>query len=184
MEEPMHDDTERWRRLTILDILCLFPPFALGAGAVRYLHEHASSSAGNANPWPTNASVFGMAFVALVLGSVLSGPVSLAVQFVFRRRRKRLSLGEWFWLEPVLLYSATWAISNVGTPSLSWLAIALVMQLLFSITAFAMFALFASCSFGMDDEVDFRWTDVLGCISCGSFGMMTLYLLAAEPVII
>jgi hypothetical protein len=177
----MHDDTERWQRLTILDILCLFPSFALGAATVRYLIDHPSPTPYAPRPWPTDASLFSLVFVALVLGSVFAGPLSLAVQFLFRHRRTRLSLGEWLWLEPIPLCIVA---SYIGRPTPIWFILFLIVQTLLSILSLAMLAMFGLCAWESDQEVEYRWTDVLGNLSCGSFGIMVLYFLILNSITI
>ena len=173
----MHDDTERWRRLTILDILCLFPAFALGAATVRFFMNHVTPDPMNPRPWPMDATPSSLIFVALVLGSIYAAPISLAVQFIFRRRRVRLNFGEWFWLEPIIMYGFTYLLSiTYQHIMLFWIVIALGSQIVISTTALALLALFCLRFFDRKNIV-YRWTDILGCLSCSSFGIMIIYLL-------
>jgi hypothetical protein len=181
----MSDDTQRWRRLTILDILLLFPTFAMGAAIVRYMIDHPSPDSLNTRSWPMDATIFGQTFVALVLGGIFAAPVSLSSQFIFRRRREWLSFAEWFWLEPILMYVITYLVSMFGQPILMlWLVCALMLQLFFSIAALAMLAMFWTCIWDRQSEVEFRWTDILGCITCGCCGIMVLYLLNTNLITI
>jgi hypothetical protein len=177
----MHDDTERWRRLTILDILCLFPSFALGAATVRYLMDHPSPDPFNSRPWPMDESLFGLTFVAMVLGSVYAAPVSLAIQFIFRRRRARLSLAEWLWLEPLLFYALTSIVSNCVHPIPLLILYAAAVQFTFSFSATAI--LVAGFS-GSMPNVKYQWTDVLGCFSCAFCAVAIVYVTIVNPIMI
>jgi hypothetical protein len=168
----MHDDTERWRRLTILDILCLFPSFAMGAATVRYLMEHPSPKLWDPRPWPMDAGSGGLLFVGLVLGSVYAAPVSLAVQFVFRRRRVWLSVGECLWIEPFLLCFVTLLTSCILPESPTWAIFAISWQFTFSIIAFMVLA-FILTDLWMG--VACFWTEIFGCVSCTLMGVLIIY---------
>ena len=177
----MHDDTERWRRLTILDMLCLFPSFGLGAATVRYLMDHPTPDPVNPRPWPMDASLFSLTFVALVLGSVYAAPLSLAIQFIFRRRRAWLSIGEWLWLEPLFLYGFTYTASNIGRPTPVWFFLAIAIQFASSTLAFGMLGIYSARLWKGEEN---HWTDFLGCIACVFFGIMLIYLETMYPTYI
>jgi hypothetical protein len=132
-------------------------------------------------PWPIDATPFSLIFVALVLGSVYAAPLSLAVQLIFRRRRTMPSIGEWLWLEPLLLYILLYVCSNLFFLSEASVLLAIILQPFSSIMALLMIG-FYTMQFFKKKEI--RWTDFFGCISCGSFGIMIVYLETYYPTFI
>jgi hypothetical protein len=172
----MHEDIERWRRLTILDLLCLFPSFALGAATVRYMMDHAAPDPWNKHPWPMGASIGELLFVSLVLGSVFAGPVSLSVQYLIRKRRTWLTFWEWLWIEPLLLYGLVFLVLQNEWFSVEGLYLYLTVQILCSAVAAIMF-LNRLCDFWK--KAPCCWTEFLGCFSCFHVGIMMVYLLMA-----
>jgi hypothetical protein len=169
----MQENNEYWRRLTILDILGLFPGFALGAGLVRYAVVHAKPLPYDSRPWPMDESAVMLTFVSLVLGSILSAPVSLSIQYIIRHRREWPSLGEWLWIEPIVLYVVTFLLSKIGSPTPVWLFLFVLIQLFFSVMCALMFL-------GQSENVACLWTHKFGMISCSLAGVALLYLLIHE----
>lgn len=166
-------------RLTILDLLLLMFSYAVGFGTSRSLCEQAA--AGNvALPWHAAAMAMDVAFWGVVFGSAVAVPTAVISQWALRRRKIWISLGEWIWIMPTLVWIVAFAASNLPggrTPSISAhretsLVFAVLCQIAFSIGA----ALLLGLRFGTGWQgVQCRWTELFGCAVCAALGAFAVY---------
>jgi hypothetical protein len=174
-EAPPRAEKAAWQRFTILDLLLLFPAYAIAAAITRPLFNH---------PRSVHYSVIGYLSSVLIvttLGSILAGPIILLAQVMVRKRRAMISAGEWVWLGPLPL-SALMAIVTLLHFSREFWDILGLLAALFAFVSFisslvALFLLLASV-YGRRDVPCF-WTDRLGIATAVAAGILAVILMAA-----
>jgi hypothetical protein len=167
-ETPPPEAYASWQRFTLLDLLLLFPGYAIGAAITRPLYLMRMGG-----PF----GILGAITTTALGGSILAGPIILSAQFLLRCRRTPLSAGEWLWLSPLPI---TALILGLPAFELVWrgdrllviLAIGLGMAM--SATSLAAVGVFFMSIRGRKNVPCF-WTD--------RFGVMTAFVLAI-PVIL
>ncbi len=164
-----------WQRFTLLDVLLLQAGVALGFSLVFLAFGPRASELA-----PPGLVVLVVA--AVLLGMILSGPLVLSVQIVFRGRRERLSMGEWLWLSPLVLGLAAviggeaWAgLSASGRPGDEGHLVVLVLLILLfaSVQAACMLNALMVLAAGTG-PVPCVWTDRFGAASCLASGVAVL----------
>lgn len=154
--------TDRWRRLTILDIAILVASAAVGlwlAGpdSLRWW----------IGPRPRSAAVL---LVGLAIGSVLAVPAVLTMQWAYRGRRERPGPGEALalgslgvWAAAAVVGSLTRAISPGSKVVLALFIAAIIAQILLAYVACG-YLLRRLTPRGREDR--FAWTDGFGAVAC------------------
>lgn len=172
-------DEERWQRFTLLDVLLLFPAYAIGAAAARQWKICSSQTPQNPPPWPAQVGNVELALVGVVLGSVLAGWVILSGHWIVRHRRTHLSVGEWLWLSPVVLEVAGVTGSSLtrGTPV--WF-----MFFAGGLAVCAILGILVICCWtaGVRGRVPCPWTDVFGSVACVLAAAMVAYSVIVDPI--
>jgi hypothetical protein len=175
---------EPWQRLTLLDMLLLFPAHALGLAAIGWMRETSRQSLEIPRPWPADATFVGLLLAGLVVGSVIAGPIILLSQWLFRRRRARLSPGEWLWLGPTAIYLCVRAAfdllySTFGWATPLWYILFAGGVLVCSLMASAVICLRLV---GERDTAPCLWTDLFGGAACVLAGALLVYTLIVDPL--
>ena len=126
----------------------------------------ASSAIGMALPANSNgiaAPLIIWALSATLCSALIAGPLILASQWI-RGRRAALSLGEYLWLSPFVLFLATYAIASIlPGPGLTKVLFWLTGQV--GLSLFAFYWLLADFDI-KTPAVVCRWTDCLGSSVC------------------
>ncbi|MFH1268498.1 MAG: hypothetical protein ABIK89_22475, partial [Planctomycetota bacterium] len=86
---------QSWQRFTLLDMLLIQAAFGIGFSLACSLE-------------PAEVAAVERITAGTVWGFVFAGPIVLMVQWTLRARSRGLSLGEWLWLSPALLFFFLW----------------------------------------------------------------------------
>ena len=172
----------KWQRLTILDFMLLSVANALAGGSCSGLYGTMASS-GGACEGATYYTMTDVFFNIVVLGNVYACPIILATQYVFRRRRTWLGVGEWLWLCPFSLGASSIAIADLW-PHAELLGLLFFDLAIIFISSLLGLACIAARLFGSWQWAPCRWTDVFGAFACLSMGLWCLYESIVHPLVI
>jgi hypothetical protein len=165
----------KWQRLTILDLLLLMLSYSVAGSLCTWNYdESVTYNAGTA--WAYHTTRMELLLWIVISGNNLSSVFILTTQYVFRRRRKWLSAGEWLWLLPTALFLTVFVTSDALVLLLSSGVLVLCSGL-----AIVCLILRACGDWGM---ATCRWTDVFGSLTCLSTGVLVVHDLVVHPVII
>ncbi|MCE5269075.1 MAG: hypothetical protein LLG00_14465 [Planctomycetaceae bacterium] len=166
-------------RLTILDLLLLMFSYALGFGISRCWWEEAVKVPARP-PWTTPVTIGDLVIDGISLGTLIAGPIAVVSQWVMRRRRLRLSPGEWLWIVPVLNYLGLTVAGNLEM-GLVALMVAFLAQAICAVfgVALALFRLSGEWS-----GVECRWTEIMGCFVNAVILAAILYSVELHPIVI
>jgi hypothetical protein len=172
----------KWQRLTILDLMLLTVAYALAGGTCsgQYGTLASSGDVGRGATYFTMTDVF---FNIVVLGNVYACPIILATQYVFRRRRTWLGVGEWLWLCPTCLWAAWIAIASLQPDGEVLTLLSLTLVIIFNSSCLSL-ACIAARLFGSWEWAPCRWTDMFGALACLSTGLWCLRESIVRPLVI
>ncbi len=175
-----------WKHFTLLDLLLLFPGYALGFALVRWMEVSSQQSVQVPQPWPADAMLIELLLAGFCLGSVFVGPIVLGSHYVWRGRRTRMSMGEWLWLAPGGAYLCFGGIANLwpvmfGHPIPIWFMLLVLTQFVASLVAGQL--LFMRLV-GYRENATCLWTDCFGCVACILAGVLMAYTLIVDPLYI
>jgi hypothetical protein len=154
----------RWKSLSILDLLLLCPAYAFGAGLFR-----------DTSATPRWTNFIAELLVCLFAGTLIAAPITFISQWI-RGRREGFSMGEGLWAMQFGVYATLYLLlhCNVTIEAVPFLVAFggwMFLQFLFGSVAFVFHL------FGRWQETGTRWTDLIGCVSNILHPFILLYIL-------
>jgi hypothetical protein len=172
----------RWQRFTLLDFAIFVLCYAYAAeGALRQQSETAGYLD---SPWVQRLTTTDVVLQTLAAGSVSASIFVLAAQYVLRRRRTGLSLGEVQWLMPAIVCLLTVAmLSKSGSGEWNLCVLGCAVVAVSTLALAAPFYLAYRLIAGWEHRTC-RWTDVFGPLASISAGVLVVYDVVAHPLVI
>jgi len=174
----MPNENEPWKDLTIFDMLVV--TFAVAVGCALAVADRESYRYPETAPGDARVFLHG-----LLIGLQFSAPLIVAYQFMFRGRRRRLSVAEVIWFAPLVLYLIAAVIVlelRIILPNFQSEAVAGVFSVVMFVVALSaagelLIGVCEAFKYGAR-KAGWYWGDYLGCLFCffaaGYFGFENL----------
>lgn len=175
------ENSKPWQRFTWRNAILLLLAMVLGCFISFAMHADAQTSPQTPLPWPAQAGPIELVIVGLILGSTFVSPAILLSQWIFGKRRQWLHLGEYLWLSPLILYLATYFVSNLTRPTPFWFFLFVAG---IAISSSASIIALIVYPFKRFQNQTCPWTNLFGMISCLSVGILISYNLIVDPIYI
>jgi hypothetical protein len=167
-----------WRSFSFVDGVLMVASVSAVCGLLRLQQISERARPLVAREWPGDATLVELVVASICFGVACAGPFVIAAQFLIRGRLSGLSLGEWLWTVPLILY-VTGIISNRAAIHISDHAALLTASICALLQWFA--SLISILAFFAPRSVSL-WSDRVGCFACVLAGSYLAYNIIAHPL--